>query len=74
MVSAHLSRLPHPKPLGTKIRACLAAGAVLVTEKTCDLVILALKPFFLDAVNLRHSYAFLAQPCAFNAFYAASCL
>lgn len=59
MVSAHLSQLPHPKPLGTKIRACLAAGAVLVIEKTCDLVILALKPFFLDAVNLRHSYAFL---------------
>lgn len=50
------STVTHPKPLGTKINVHLAAGAVLVIGK---LVILPLKPFSWDTVNLHHSCAFL---------------
>lgn len=68
MVSAHL---PHPKPLGTKTSAPLAAAAVLLIGK---LVIFTLENFLLRDCNpasfLRFSLP--VQPCAYNAFYAAS--
>lgn len=62
-----------PKPLPAKISAHLAAGAVLVIGKTCDIVILPLKPFFCKAAAFL-CFSPLAEPCAFNAFSAALCL
>lgn len=67
------STVTTPKPLPANISAHLAAGAVLGIGKTCDIVILPLKPFFCKAAAFL-CFSPLAEPCAFNAFSAAPCL
>lgn len=50
-----------PQTTGYKTKCSFSSSCPAADRKTCDLVILPLKPFFRDTAILHNSYAFLFQ-------------